>query len=37
MSKDIDAHILDLYAVERLLGSGAYGHVWKVVEKSTNR
>lgn len=37
MSKDIDPHILELYKVERLLGSGAYGHVWKVVERSTKR
>jgi len=30
MSKKIDAHITDKYKIGELIGSGAYGHVWKV-------
>lgn len=33
MSKEIESHILELYEVKKLLGSGAYGHVWKVLDK----
>ena len=37
MSKEIERHVLDLYNVEKLLGSGAYGHVWKVRDRKSNR
>ena len=37
MSKRIDQHILDKYIVNDLIGSGAYGHVWRVQDKITNR
>lgn len=30
MTKSIDPHILKLFRVGQLMGSGAYGHVWKV-------
>jgi hypothetical protein len=29
MSKKIDHHILEMYKIGDLVGSGAYGHVWK--------
>ena len=37
MSKKIDQHILDKYKVGSLIGSGAYGHVWKAVDKITHK
>lgn len=37
MSKEIDSCVLKLYEVKKLLGSGAYGHVWKVVDKQTGQ
>jgi hypothetical protein len=37
MSKKIDAHITDKYKIGELIGSGAYGHVWKVEDKITHR
>lgn len=37
MSKEVDQHILELYDIKKLLGSGAYGHVWKVQEKVTQK
>lgn len=33
MSKNIDAHILKQFKIGELMGSGAYGHVWKVQNK----
>lgn len=33
MSKNIDAHILKQYNIIQEMGSGAYGHVWKVTDK----
>ena len=37
MSKEIDEHVLRYYQPRKLLGSGAYGHVWRVLEKRTHR
>lgn len=37
MSKDVDHNILQLYEIKKLLGSGAYGHVWKVTDKETRK
>lgn len=33
MTKNIDPHILKLFKIGELMGSGAYGHVWKVENK----
>ena len=35
MSKDIEPHILKLYKVDKHLGSGAYGHVWKIHDRDS--
>jgi len=35
MSKEIDLHVLEFYEPKKLMGSGAYGHVWKVIDKNT--
>jgi mitogen-activated protein kinase 15 len=35
MSEEIEPHILEQYQIVRKIGSGAYGHVWKVVDKQT--
>lgn len=37
MSKEVDPNILEIYEMKKLLGSGAYGHVWRVVEKSSQK
>lgn len=34
MSKSIDAHLLREFQVGELMGSGAYGHVWRVQTKN---
>lgn len=30
MSKEVESHVLNEYALLREMGSGAYGHVWEV-------
>jgi hypothetical protein len=37
MSKEIDSHILDIYEIKTFLGSGAYGHVWKVIDRHSQK
>lgn len=37
MSKEIESHVLAFFEVKEFLGSGAYGHVWKVTQKYTNK
>jgi len=37
MSKEIDEHLLRFFDPKKLLGSGAYGHVWKVIDRSSKR
>lgn len=37
MSEEVEAHILKKYNLIKKLGSGAYGHVWKVTDKKTNQ
>lgn len=33
----IEAHVLKRFTVLKKIGSGAYGHVWKVEEKGTKK
>ena len=33
----IESHILRRFSILKKVGSGAYGHVWKVEEKSTKK
>jgi len=35
MGEDIDKHVLRKYEVQQKLGKGAYGVVWKSVDKKT--
>ena len=35
MSEDIEPHILKRYEVVRRIGKGAYGVVWKALDKRT--
>jgi len=37
MSEEVDKHILRKYEVQQKLGKGAYGIVWKALEKKTKR
>jgi len=36
MSEIIDAHVLKHYAVERKVGAGSYGHVWRCAKRPCN-
>ena len=33
MSEEVEMHILKRYLLLKKVGSGAYGHVWKVTDK----
>ncbi len=35
MSEEIDNHVIAQYKVIKKIGSGAYGHVWKVQDRKT--
>jgi mitogen-activated protein kinase 15 len=37
MAEDIEPHVLRRYEIQRKIGSGAYGHVWKVLDRRTNQ
>jgi len=37
MSEEVDKHVLQKYEIGQLLGKGAYGIVWKAVEKKTRQ
>lgn len=37
MSEEIETHILARFDVVKKIGSGAYGHVWKVADKRTRK
>lgn len=37
MSEEIETHILARFEVHKKIGSGAYGHVWKVTDKKTRK
>ena len=35
MSEEVEAHVLKRYNLLKKVGSGAYGHVWKVTDRKT--
>jgi mitogen-activated protein kinase 15 len=35
MTEEVEPHILELYQLHKKIGSGAYGHVWKVTDRET--
>ena len=35
MSEEVEAHVLKKYSLLKKVGSGAYGHVWKVSDRKT--
>ena len=35
MSEEVENHIIKKYSLLKKVGSGAYGHVWKVTDKKT--
>jgi mitogen-activated protein kinase 15 len=37
MTKNIDPHILKQFKIAELMGSGAYGHVWRVESKQNGK
>lgn len=37
MTEEVEPHILRRYDLVRKIGSGAYGHVWKVIDKRTQQ
>ena len=37
MSEEVENHILKKYSLLKKVGSGAYGHVWKVTDKKTGQ
>uniref|UniRef100_A0A1I8B4M7 mitogen-activated protein kinase n=1 Tax=Meloidogyne hapla TaxID=6305 RepID=A0A1I8B4M7_MELHA len=36
MSEEVDSHIVERYDIQKRLGKGAYGIVWKAVDRRTN-
>ena len=36
-STKVEAHVLAKYSIIKKVGSGAYGHVWKVEERATKK
>lgn len=36
MTEEVEQHILQRYNLIKKIGSGAYGHVWKVTDKKNN-
>ena len=37
MSEEAENHIIKKYSLLKKVGSGAYGHVWKVTDKKTGQ
>lgn len=37
MSEEIDKHVLKRYDVSQKLGKGAYGIVWKAIDKKSTK
>ena len=35
MSEEVEAHVLKRYTLTKKVGSGAYGHVWKVTDRKS--
>lgn len=35
MTEDVDGHVLDKYELQKRLGKGAYGIVWKAIDRRT--
>lgn len=35
MSEEVDNHVIAQYKIIKKIGSGAYGHVWKVQDRKT--
>ncbi|VDM81314.1 unnamed protein product [Strongylus vulgaris] len=35
MTEDVDGHVLDKYDLQKRLGKGAYGIVWKAIDRRT--
>lgn len=33
MTEEIEPHIVERYQIVKKIGSGAYGHVWKVIDR----
>ncbi|KAL3097765.1 hypothetical protein niasHS_000500 [Heterodera schachtii] len=36
MSEEVDRHIVERYEIQKRLGKGAYGIVWKAIDRKTN-
>ena len=37
MAEEVEPHILEQYKLVKKIGSGAYGIVWKVIDRKTNK
>ncbi len=37
MSEQVEAHVLKRYKTIKKIGSGAYGHVWKVQDRNDKK
>ncbi len=37
MSEEIETHVLTKYKIIKKIGSGAYGHVYKVADRKTKK
>ena len=37
MSEEIENHVLERYEIQKKLGRGAYGIVWKAVDKRSKK
>ena len=37
MSEEVENHVLKKYSLVKKVGSGAYGHVWKVSDRRTGQ
>ncbi len=37
MSEEVESHILKKFTLTKKVGSGAYGHVWKVLDRKSGQ